>query len=52
LEAAEARPVPTEFVAVTVKVYAVPLVKPVTVMGQAAGPEQVFEAPPGLAVAV
>ena len=33
LLAAEAEPVPAELVAVTVKVYAVPLVKPVTVMG-------------------
>ena len=31
LEAAEARPVPLPLVAVTVKVYAVPLVRPVTV---------------------
>jgi hypothetical protein len=35
LEAVEAGPVPTELVAVTVKVYAVPLVSPVTVMGLA-----------------
>ena len=33
LLAAEAAPVPTALVAVTVKVYAVPLVSPVTVMG-------------------
>jgi hypothetical protein len=33
LEAAEAAPVPTPFVAVTVKVYAVPLVSPLTVRG-------------------
>ncbi|WP_211209726.1 hypothetical protein, partial [Uliginosibacterium gangwonense] len=32
-EAAEAEPVPALFVAVTVKVYAVPLVSPVTVIG-------------------
>ena len=32
-DALEAVPVPTEFVAVTVKVYAVPLVSPVTVIG-------------------
>ena len=34
-EAAEAGPVPTELVAVTLKVYAVPLVRPVTVIGLA-----------------
>jgi hypothetical protein len=33
LEAAEAAPVPTLFVAVTVKVYAVPFVKPTTTIG-------------------
>ncbi len=33
-EAAEAAPVPTLLVAVTVKVYAVPLVSPVTVIGE------------------
>ena len=33
-EALEAVPVPTLFVAVTVKVYAVPLVSPVTVIGE------------------
>ena len=33
-EALEALPVPTLFVAVTVKVYAVPLVRPVTVIGE------------------
>lgn len=33
LEAAEAAPVPTAFVAVTVKVYALPFVRPVTVSG-------------------
>ena len=32
-DALEAAPVPTELVAVTVKVYAVPLVRPVTVIG-------------------
>ena len=31
--ALEAAPVPTELVAVTVKVYAVPLVSPITVIG-------------------
>jgi hypothetical protein len=35
-EGADASPVPTAFVAVTVKVYAVPLASPVTVMGEAA----------------
>ena len=35
LEGADAGPVPTELVAVTVKVYAVPLVSPVTVIGLA-----------------
>jgi hypothetical protein len=34
LDAEEALPVPTLLVAVTVKVYAVPLVRPVTVMGE------------------
>ena len=35
LDAADAAPVPTALVAVTVKVYAVPLVSPVTVIGEA-----------------
>src|SRR4051812_28940199 len=35
-DGADARPVPTEFVAVAVNVYAVPLVRPPTVMGEAA----------------
>ena len=35
LLAADAEPVPTALVAVTVKVYAVPFVKPVTVIGEA-----------------
>ena len=35
LEAAEAAPVPAAFVAVTVKVYVVPLISPVTVIGLA-----------------
>jgi hypothetical protein len=39
-------------VAMTVKVYGVPLVKPFTVMAQAAGPAQVPVSPPGLEVAV
>jgi hypothetical protein len=33
-DAADAGPVPTAFVAVTVKVYAVPLVRPETTMGE------------------
>ena len=49
LDAAEAAPVPAEFVAVTVKVYACPLVRPVTVIGL---PTPVPVAPPGLAVTV
>ena len=48
-EAADAAPVPTELVAVTVKVYDVPLVRPVTVSGLAL-PVAVF--PPGFEVAV
>ena len=48
-DAAEALPVPMAFVAVTVNVYAVPLVRPVTVIGElAALPVK----PPGLDVAV
>jgi len=42
-------PVPTEFVAVTVNVYAVPAVRPVTVIGLEV---PVFERPPGELVAV
>ena len=48
-EGDEAGPVPTEFVAVTVNVYEVPLVSPVTVIGLEA-PLAVM--PPGLEVAV
>ena len=48
-DAAEDAPMPTPLVAVTVKVYATPLVKPVTVIGDAA--PDAF-APPGKAVAV
>jgi hypothetical protein len=48
-DAAEAGPVPTPFVAVTVNVYAVPFVSPVTVIGLAE-PDAV--APPGEAVTV
>ena len=49
LVATEAAPVPTMLVAVTVKVYAVPLVKPVITMGDAP-PDN--EMPPGLEVTV
>jgi hypothetical protein len=49
LEAADGALVPALLVAVTVKVYAVPLVKPVTVIGLEA---PVAVAPPGLAVTV
>ena len=49
LEGAEAGPVPAALVAVTVKVYAVPLVNPVTVTGDAA-PEALM--PPGFEVTV
>ena len=48
-EAADGAPVPAELVAVTVKVYAVPLVSPVTVHGELA---QVPARPPGLLVAM
>jgi hypothetical protein len=48
----DAAPVPTLLVAVTAKVYAVPLVSPLTVMVQAAGPAQEPASPPGLEVAV
>ena len=48
-DAADAAPVPTAFVAVTVNVYAVPLVRPVTVIGEA---EPVPVSPPGLEVTV
>ena len=49
LEAVEALEVPTELVAVTVKVYAVPFVNPVTVNGEAAPLTAIF---PGLEVTV
>ena len=49
LVATEAAPVPTMLVAVTVKVYAVPLVKPLNTIGDAA-PDAVV--PPGLEVTV
>ncbi len=48
-EAAEAAPVPTPLVAVTVKVYAVPLVRPLTVIGLVV---PVPVKPPGELVAV
>ena len=48
-DAADAAPVPALFVAVTVKVYAVPLVNPVTVMGLDV---PVPVNPPGLEVTV
>ena len=44
LEAEDAGPLPTALVAITVKVYDVPLVRPVTVMGEDALGEEV---PPG-----
>src|SRR6266567_1439843 len=51
-EAAEVTPVPSALVAMTVNVYAVPLVNPVTVAVAAAGlPVTVALAPPGEAVA-
>jgi hypothetical protein len=49
LDGAEAAPVPTAFVALTVNVYAVPFVRPATVMGL---PDPVPVWPPGLAVTV
>jgi hypothetical protein len=49
LLAALAGPVPLAFVAVTVNVYAVPFVKPVTVIGEDA---PVAVIPPGLEVTV
>jgi hypothetical protein len=51
LDGADAAPVPTEFVAVTVKVYAVPLVNPVTVIGLDV-PVAVKVVPPPVGVAV
>jgi hypothetical protein len=49
LDGAEATPVPWEFVAATVKVYAVPFVRPFTVIGLA---EPFLVTPPGLEVTV
>jgi hypothetical protein len=48
-DAEDAAPVPTLLVAVTVKVYEVPLVRPVTTIGEA---EPVPVRPPGLEVTV
>ena len=48
-DALEVVPVPTALVAVTVKVYAVPLVRPVTVIGEAV---PVAVIPPGTEVTV
>src|SRR5690242_14875590 len=48
-EALDAAPSPTEFVAVTVKVYATPFVSPVTTIGL---DEPVCVMPPGLEVTV
>jgi hypothetical protein len=50
-DAADALEVPAAFVAVDVKVYPVPLVRPVTVHA-VAGTVTVHVAPPGLAVTV
>ena len=53
LDAAEGALVPTPFVAVTVKVYAVPFVRPVTIPLVAGGePVTLFVMPPGLDVIV
>jgi hypothetical protein len=49
LDDADAGPAPAAFVAVTVNVYAVPFVKPVTVIGP---PVEVAEIFPGLEIAV
>ena len=49
-EGEEADPVPAALVAVTVKIYAVPFVKPVTLQVNAPVVEQVL--PPGFEVAV
>ena len=49
LDAADGAPVPATLFAVTTNVYDVPLVRPVTVMGEVA---PVAVAPPGLAVTV
>ena len=49
LDALEAKPVPAEFVAVTLKLYSVPLVRPNTVNGE---PAPLAVKPPGLDVTV
>jgi hypothetical protein len=49
LDAAEALPVPAEFVAVTVKVYDVPFVRPIMVIGELL---PLAVNPPGLEVTV
>ena len=49
LEAADIAPIPTAFVALTAKVYAAPLVRPVTVIGLAV---PVAVMPPGFDVTV
>jgi hypothetical protein len=51
-EADDDEPVPMALVAATVKVYAVPLVRPVTVAWVVPAPLTVAVAPPGLAVTV
>ena len=50
-DALEVVPVPTRLVATTVKVYAVPLVRPVTVIGDDV-PDAVIAVPPPAGVAV
>ena len=52
LEAEDGAEVPMPFVAVTVKVYATPFVRPVTVPCVAEAPVTFTNAPPGLAVTV
>ena len=52
LDGEDGEDVPIPFVAVTVKVYAVPFVRPVTVPDVAVAPLTFTEAPPGLAVTV
>ena len=49
VDAVDAAPVPARLVAVTVKVYGVPFVRPVTTNGLVA---PLTDAPPGLAVTV
>src|SRR5512135_285631 len=52
LDGAEAGPVPTEFVAVTVNVYVVPFFRPLTVIVLGVAPNTMPVKPPGLEVAV